>query len=69
MTKTRKPTTDRIPIAGGAPCPRCGQGMQRYERPDGYKPPNDTPFHLVRVWDRCSCGYIQRLEEPAQGGQ
>jgi hypothetical protein len=59
---TRKP--DRIPIAGGGACPRCSTPMQRFRRPAGYKPPNETPFHSVLVWDRCSCGYILRLEEP-----
>jgi hypothetical protein len=66
MTKppaTRKPVADRLAVSGGAACPRCGQGMQRFKRPRGYKPPNETPFHSVRVWDRCGCGYIQRLEE------
>jgi len=68
MTKAKppailKPTIDRVPTAGGAACPRCSATMQRNRRPIGYKPPNDTPFHFVRVRDRCSCGYIQRLEE------
>jgi hypothetical protein len=60
----RKAATDRIAIPGGAACPRCAAMMQRYERPSGCKPPNDTPFHLVQTWDRClSCSWIQRLDE------
>jgi hypothetical protein len=69
MTKsTRNPVTDRIAIPGGAACPRCVGGvmMQRYRRPKGYKPKNETPFLAVQVWDRCSCGRIQRLEEVHQ---
>ena len=41
--------------------------MQRFRRPEGYTPPNSTPFHLVQVWDRCvACNFIERLEEPAR---
>jgi hypothetical protein len=60
-----EPTTDRVAIPGGAACPRCAaMMMQRYRRPAGYKPANETPFNLVLLWDRClSCSWIQRLEE------
>jgi hypothetical protein len=61
--KKAKPATDRVAIPGGAACPRCAATMQRFRRPKGYKPKNETPFHSVQVWDRCSCGWIARLEE------
>jgi hypothetical protein len=67
MTKrTAKPATDRVAVAGGTPCPRCTAPMQRYRRPDGYKP-NEAPFAPVTLWDRCAgCNFIQRLEEAAR---
>jgi hypothetical protein len=58
---TRKP--DRVAVTGGAACPRCCAQRQRYRRPKGYKPKNETPFLAVLLFDRCSCGWIQRLEE------
>jgi hypothetical protein len=56
---------DRVPVDGGAACPRCAAPMQRFCRPEGYVP-NAAPFACVRLWDRCgACNFIQRLEEPA----
>jgi hypothetical protein len=60
---TSDPATDRVEIAGGGTCPRCREPMQRFERPEGYKPSNVAPFACVQRWDRCGCGWIQRLEE------
>jgi hypothetical protein len=59
-----KPATDRIPVAGGAACPRCtAVMMQRYRRPDGFVP-NGAPFSYVTLWDKCTaCNFIRRLEE------
>jgi hypothetical protein len=69
MSKTaRKPraaqasATDRVEVAGGAACPRCGQPMQRFERPAGYKP-NAAPFAFVTLWDRCRCGASAGADE------
>jgi hypothetical protein len=62
IKRTIKPAIDRIPIAGGATCPRCAEPMQRYRRPDDYVP-NAAPFACVRLWDRCGCGWIERLEQ------
>jgi hypothetical protein len=66
MTKlpVAKPATDRVAVPGGAICPRCSTRMQRFRRPKGYKPPNATPFHAVKVGDRCVCGWI--TTEPTQ---
>jgi hypothetical protein len=58
---TRKPVTDRVAVPGGAACPRCAAVMQRYKRPEGYKP-NAAPFAPVMLWDRCAgCNWITRL--------
>jgi hypothetical protein len=66
MTKPRVaqvPGADRVAVAGGAACPRCAETMQRYKRPEGYKP-NGAAFAPVTLWDRCAaCNFIQRLEE------
>jgi|HubBroStandDraft_6_1064221.scaffolds.fasta_scaffold2852813_1 hypothetical protein len=44
---TRKPVAD----PDGAACPRCAAVMQRYKRPEGYKP-NAPPFAPMMLWDR-----------------
>jgi len=50
--KTRKPATakpDRVAVDGGAACPRCGQAMQRFRRPEGYRQPNETPDCFIEL--------------------
>ena len=53
MKKVKKKRRFRKEIAGGKPCPKCEQLMQRYEHGDGR-------WHYYRYWDVCSiCRHIQ----------
>lgn len=57
-----EPKSQRIPIDGGTPCPKCHRPMQRYQHPDGWEPKHQQPYYFV-FWDRCSlCGHMQHYE-------
>lgn len=51
-----------IEIAGGRPCPKCGQAMQRFEHSKNWKPLL-TRGHYI-FWDRCHpCKYFQHYHD------
>lgn len=59
MAKKRSPS---VPVGPGEKCPSCGDTMQRFEHPKGWRPRPGQPFHF-KFWDRCGCGHLKHYEQ------
>ena len=58
-----KKKRSRQRIEGGASCPKCRIGMQRFKHPDNWQPPQHRKV-FFRYWDQCPrCKHLQHYEE------
>lgn len=52
----------RVKVADGAPCPKCGRPMGRFNHAEDWEPRPQQPY-FFRYWDKCvPCGHMQMYE-------